>query len=86
MPQLSLPSDLASSHAALLAERAGRLQAEAANAKATLSSTEALIAHLQLLIGRLERDKYGPSREWTVRLIDQVELQLEEARGAGRRG
>ena len=61
---ISLPADLASAHAALLAEREARLQAEAeaANAKARLSGTEALIAHLQLLIGKLEREKYGPRR------------------------
>ncbi|MFW8643145.1 transposase domain-containing protein [Rhizobium beringeri] len=35
-------------------------------------------AHLQLLIAKLERDKHGPSRERTQRLIDQMELQLEE--------
>jgi transposase len=77
---LSLPSDLASAHAALLAERAARLQAEAeaANAKAKLSSIEALNAQLQLLIGKLEREKHGPRRERTQRLIDQLELQLEE--------
>ena len=80
MPPLSLPSDLASAHAALLFERAARLQAEAeaANAKARLSSIEALNTHLQLLIGKLEREKYGPRRERTQRLIDQLELQLEE--------
>jgi transposase len=76
----SLPADLASAHAALLAEREARLQAEAdaAYAKAKLSSTEALIARLQLLIGKLEREKHGPRRERTARLIDQLELQLEE--------
>jgi transposase len=83
----ALPSDLASAQAALLAEREARLQAEAerdtavadaANAKAKLSSTEALIAQLQLLIGKLEREKHGPRRERTARLIDQLELQLEE--------
>lgn len=38
LPPLSLPSDLASAHAALLAEHAGRLhaEAEAANVKARL--------------------------------------------------
>jgi transposase len=80
LPPLSLPSDLASAHAALLFERAARLQAEAeaANAKARLSSIEALNTHLQLLIGKLEREKHGPRRERTQRLIDQLELQLEE--------
>jgi transposase len=83
----SLPSDLAGAQAALLAEREARLRseaerdaavAEAANARARLSSTEALIAYLQLQIGKLEREKHGPSRERTQRLIDQLELQLEE--------
>ena len=80
LPPLSLPDDLASAHAALLAEREARLQAEAeaTKAKAELSSIEALNAHLQLLIAKLERDKHGPSRERTQRLIDQMELQLEE--------
>ncbi len=74
------PDDLASAHAALLAEGEARLQAEAeaTKAKEKLSSIEALNAHLQLLIARLERDKHGPSRERTQRLIDQMELHLEE--------
>ncbi|WP_186400876.1 IS66 family transposase [Stappia sp. P2PMeth1] len=46
---VSLPSDLASAHAVLLAERAARLQVEA-----RLVSTEALIVELQLLIDQLE--------------------------------
>lgn len=80
LPPLSLPDDLADAHAALLAEREARLraEAEATKAKAELSSIEALNAHLQLLIAKLERDKHGPSRERTQRLIDQMELQLEE--------
>ncbi len=79
-PPLSLPSELASAHSALLAERAARIEAEAeaANAKARLTSIEALNAHLQLLIGKLERERYGPRRERTQRLIDQLELRLEE--------
>ena len=60
----SLPSDLASAQAALLAERDAAV-ADAANARARLSSTEALIAYLQLQIGKLEREKHGPRRERT---------------------
>ena len=50
-----LPPDLAAAHAMILAERAARLAAEArlaeaANAQAKQSSTEALIAHLKLEI------------------------------------
>ena len=54
-------------------KRAAQLRVEA-----RLVSTEALIVELQLLIGKLERAKHGPSRERTQRLIDQLELQLEE--------
>ena len=91
----SLPSDLAAAHAMILAERAARVEAEAlaanaqaaaarakaevANARADLSSTEALIAHLNLEIEKLRRTIYGPRSERTARLLDQLELQLEEA-------
>lgn len=87
----SLPTDLASAHAALLAEREARLEAEAvaaaakaeaARAQARLSSTQALIAHLQLQIEKLKREKYGQRSERTARLLDQLELQLEELEAA----
>jgi DNA repair exonuclease SbcCD ATPase subunit len=87
----SLPTDLASAHAALLAEREARLEAEAvaaaakaeaARAQARLSSTEALIAYLQLQIEKLKREKYGQRSERTARLLDQLELQLEELEAA----
>jgi hypothetical protein len=47
-----LPSDLAAAHAMMLVERAARVDAEAAAARAQAvnSSTEALIAHLKLEI------------------------------------
>ena len=59
-PLESLPSDLAAAHAMLLAERAARLEAEAeaANAKADLSSTEALISYLKLEIEKLRRQPF----------------------------
>jgi transposase len=52
--------------------------AELAQARAEASSTEALIAHLRLAIEKMRRELYGPSRERTARLVDQMELQLEE--------
>ncbi|MEQ1956739.1 IS66 family transposase, partial [Mesorhizobium sp. CN2-181] len=75
-----LPSDLASALTALRAERDARKQAEAvaASAQAKLSDTEALIAHLQLMIEKLKREKYGQRSERTARLIEQMELQLED--------
>jgi hypothetical protein len=87
----SLPSDLASAHAMIRAERAARraaeavaavAQAEAAYAQADLSNTQALIAHLKLEIEKLRRTMYGPRAERQARLIDQLELQLEELEAA----
>ena len=75
-----LPSDLVSALAALQAEREARLQAEAvaASARAELSANEALIAHLELRIEKLKRELYGQRSERTARLIEQLELELEE--------
>src|SRR6201997_1956002 len=75
-----LPSDLVSALAALQAEREARLRAEAvaASAQAELSDNEALIAHLELRIEKLKRELYGPRSERTARLIEQLELELEE--------
>lgn len=64
--------------AALARDAASRLDAEALQLKAAASSTEAMIAHLKLQIERLRRELYGQRSERTARLIDQMELQLEE--------
>lgn len=79
-----LPSDLAEVQALLVAERAARLAAEAnaADARSVRSSHEALIAHLKLEIEKLKRALYGTRSERTARLLDQMELQLEEAEAA----
>ena len=57
----------------ILAERAARLAAEADR-----SSGAALIAHLTLQIEKLRRELYGTRSERTTRLLEQMELQLEE--------
>ena len=44
----------------------------------SVSATAALIAHLKLQIAKLKREQYGASAERTRRLLDQMELQLEE--------
>ena len=76
----SLPSDLAAAHAMILAERTARVVAEAvaARAQAVNSSTEALIAHLKLEIEKLRRALYGSHSERKARLLEQMELQLED--------
>ena len=65
--------ELAALKAALLAARA-----DVAAARAEQSSNLALIAHLKLQIEKLNRDRFGPRSERTARLLDQMELQLEE--------
>ena len=64
----------------ILAERAARVEAEeiAARAQALSSSTQALIAHLKLQIEKLRRELYGSRSERTARLLEQMELQLED--------
>ena len=90
----ALPADLADALAALQAEREARLRveaerdmaqaqasdwrSEAANARAKLSDTEALIAHLELRIEKLKRELYGQRSERTARLVEQLELELED--------
>ena len=76
----SLPADLAAAHAMILAERQARLaaEAEAASAQADLSGSAALIAYLKLEIEKLRRTLYGARSERHARLLDQLELQLEE--------
>ena len=64
----------------ILAERVARAEAEAvaARALAVNSSTNALIAHLKLEIEKLRRELYGSRSERKARLLDQMELQLED--------
>src|SRR6202166_2784584 len=66
--------------AALLAERAraARVEAELAVAKAKASGDDAMIAHQRLQIEKLTRQLYGQHSERSVRLLDQMELGVEE--------
>src|ERR1043166_8655108 len=76
----SLPDDVAALKALVLsmAQRAADAEAELAVLKAEASTTEALIAHLKLQIAKLRRERFGPHAERSRRLLDQLELQLEE--------
>jgi transposase len=76
----ALKAALATAHDKLVAEasRAVCAEAELAVARAKASDDEALIAHLKLQIEKLNRDRYGPRSERTARLLDQLELTLEE--------
>lgn len=84
----SLPSNLVAAHALILAERAARLSSEAraaqaqadlTHAQATASSADALIAQLRLELEKLRRTLYGVRSERKERLLDQLEMQLEDA-------
>jgi len=68
-----IPSDTESLRAALVAEQQARREAEA-----RASGAEAMVAHLKLLIAKMKRDRFGASAERGRRLLDQLEMQLEE--------
>ena len=63
---IALKAALGDAEAMLAAERAGR------------SSDQALIVYLKLAIEKLKRELYGQRSERSARLLDQMELQLEE--------
>src|SRR5947207_10351205 len=65
-----LPDDIPALKAALIETRA------------RLSGAQALIAHLQLVIAKMKREMFGPRSERSQRLLDQLELQLEELAAA----
>jgi transposase len=75
-----LPDDVEALKALLATatQRANEAEARLANAHARESATEAVIAHLKLQIAKLRREQYGASAERTRRLLDQMELQLED--------
>ena len=68
-----VPDGVEALKAALVAERQARQEAEA---RAT--GAEAMVAHLKLVIAKLRRERFGPSAERGAKLLDQLELQLEE--------
>src|SRR5258707_11433428 len=66
----SLPDDVEALKAALI------------EARAKLSGAQALIEQLQLTIAKMKRERFGPRSERSQRLLDQLELQLEELAAA----
>src|SRR5690242_8788496 len=69
----SLPDDVETLRAALVAERAVRREFEV-----RASGAEAMVAHLKLLIAKMKRDRFGASAERSRKLLDQLEMELEE--------
>ena len=78
------PSEIPALRAALAAAeaRAAAEAAEAARERAVLANAEALIAAQKLEIEKLRRALYGARSERKARLLDQLELQLEELEAA----
>jgi transposase len=62
----------------LLADDKDALKAALIETRAKLSGAEAMIEHLQLVIAKMKREMFGPRSERSQRLLDQMELQLEE--------
>ncbi len=58
------------------------LKAEVAAGRARAAADQALIAHQQLQIAKLRHQLYGQRSERAVRLLDQMELGLEELESA----
>lgn len=76
----ALRAALAAAEARAAAAEAQAL--DAARDRAVLSGAEALIAALRLEIEKLKRALYGVRSERKARLLDQLELQLEELEAA----
>lgn len=84
---LEITPDIAELRAALAAAEAraraaeealAASKSELADAKAVVSASDAMIRHLQLQIAKLRRDQFGHSAERHARLIEQLEMQLED--------
>ncbi|MHB1711835.1 MAG: IS66 family transposase [Acidimicrobiales bacterium] len=77
---LALPDDIAALKEIVrrAMSRADAAEADSAAARAAQSDTAAYIEHLKLQIEKLKRALYGPRAERTARLLDQMELKLEE--------
>jgi transposase len=65
-----------------LPDEVATLKAALIETRAKLVGAEALIEHLQLVIAKMKREMFGPRSERSQRLIDQLELQLEELAAA----
>ena len=79
-----MPDDIDALRSALVAERVALATEQVARreAEARASGAEAMVAHLKLLIAKLRHEQFGASSERGRKLLDQLELQLEELEAA----
>lgn len=87
MVGLAIPetaSEIVRLRAALAASeaRAEVVESEVVQASALVSTSVAMIKHLKIETAKLRREQYNHSSERRARLIDQVELQVEELEAA----
>jgi transposase len=75
----SLPSDLATAHALILAQRDALLEAEAraSSAEAEAQSSALLIEKMKFVIAKLKHEQYGQSSERSA-FLEQLELRLAD--------
>jgi transposase len=83
MDAADLPDDIEALKTMVLAEKAARVDAEARLeiAQTRGQSAEALILHMRLEILRLRRAQFGQKSERGARLVEQMELSLEDIEG-----
>lgn len=74
------PSEIAVLRAALAVAEARAIAAERelTQSRALISASDDMIRHLRLEIAKLRREQFGPSSERRARLIEQLEMQLED--------
>ena len=74
------PSEIAVLRTALAAAeaRATAAERELTQSRAVISASDDMIRHLRLEIAKLRREQFGPSSERRARLIEQLEMQLED--------
>ena len=58
--------------------RATAAERELTQSRAVISASDDMIRHLRLEIAKLRREQFGPSSERSTRLIEQLEMQLED--------
>jgi transposase len=73
-------SEIAVLRAALAVAEARAIAAERelTQSRAVISASDDMIRHLRLEIAKLRREQFGPSSERRARLIEQLEMQLED--------
>ena len=76
----ALPDDVATLQRLVLAREAelARAQADLVQSQAREASAEVMILHLRLAVEKMRRELFGQRSERGARLLDQMELELEE--------